>query len=131
MINNNKFNKMFSVSLLILLATAAGAFDTGYEVADTFIPASDPRVWYTGRFLINEDGSRSFDWEGAQMHLNVFGATYVKASINATGGILGRFIVEVDGWEVTSFYASDDYKTSEIMIAEGLSASVAHHVRLI
>ena len=56
------------------------------------------------------------------MNLNVIGATYVAASINAIGGIIGRFIVEVDGWEVTSFYASDDYKTSEIMIAEGLSA---------
>ena len=75
---------------------------------NTLIPASDPKIWYTGRFLINEDGSRSFDWEGAQMNLNVIGATYVTASINAIGGILGRFIVEVDGWEVTSFYASDD-----------------------
>jgi hypothetical protein len=42
------------------------------------------------------------------MHLNVFGATYITASINAIGGILGKFIVEVDGWEVTSFYASED-----------------------
>lgn len=77
------------------------------ENARTLIPANDPNVWYTGRFLINENGSRSFDWEGAQMHLNVIGATYVTANISAIGGILGRFIVEVDGWEVASFYASD------------------------
>lgn len=60
-------------------------------------------MWYTGRFLINEDGSRSFDWEGAQMNLNVISATYVSASIKAVGGIVGMFIVEVDGIEVTSF----------------------------
>jgi hypothetical protein len=54
-------------------------------------------VWYTGRFLINEDSSRSFDWEGAQMNLNVISATYVSASIKAVGGIVGMFIVEVNG----------------------------------
>ena len=42
-----------------------------FQGTDNFIPASDPNLWYTGRFLTNQDGSRSFDWEGAQMHLNV------------------------------------------------------------
>jgi hypothetical protein len=41
------------------------------------------------------------------MHLNVIGAAYVTASINAVGGILGHFIVEVDSWEVNSFCASE------------------------
>jgi hypothetical protein len=41
------------------------------------------------------------------MHLNVKDATYVKATIDAFGGIKGRFIVEVNGWEVSSFFASD------------------------
>jgi hypothetical protein len=94
------------MQFLFLLAcvVAMGSF---YVNASNFIHASDPNIWYTGRFLINEDGTRSFDWEGSQMHINVIGATYVKVSINAIGGILGRFIVEVDGWEVNSFYASD------------------------
>ena len=63
----------------------------------TSIPASDSNICYTGRFLINEDDSRFFDWEDAQMNLNVIGANYVTASINATEGILLIFIVEVDG----------------------------------
>ena len=37
------------------------------------------------------------------MQMNVTGATYVMANIDAIGGIIGRFIVEVDGLEVTSF----------------------------
>jgi very-short-patch-repair endonuclease len=61
----------------------------------------------------------------------VQGATYVKASINAIGGIIGRFIVEVDGWEVSSFYASDDAGTNEFILAAGLSVLDTHHVRLI
>ena len=65
------------------------------------------------------------------MHLNVQGATYVKASVNAIGGIIGRFIVEVDGWEVSSFYASDDAGTNEFILAAGLSVLDTHHVRLI
>lgn len=65
------------------------------------------------------------------MHVNVIGATYVEAHINAIGGILGRFVVEVDGWEVTSFYASDAHQTGKILLAMGLDQSVAHHVRLI
>ena len=66
------------------------------------------------------------------MHVNVTGATYVTASINAFGGIIGKFVVEVDGWEVTSFYASDKFDTSKnILLVEGLDPSVSHYVRLI
>ena len=46
--------------------------------APKFIPASDPACWYTGRTRTNADGSRSFDWEGTQLWLNVEGASYVK-----------------------------------------------------
>lgn len=94
-------------SILVLLACLCKQVYLYEHIkVDTFITASDPNVWYTGRFLINEDSSRSFDWEGAQMHINVKNATYVKASINADGGIIGHFIVEVNGWEVSSFMAS-------------------------
>lgn len=63
------------------------------------------------------------------MHLNVSGATYVSASINAYGGILGRFVVEVDGWEVTSFFASDGSK--DFLLVDGLDSTKPHYVRLI
>ena len=43
-----------------------------------FIPAHDPACWYTGRTRTNADGSRSFDWEGTQLWLNLEGASYVK-----------------------------------------------------
>jgi hypothetical protein len=72
--------------------------------AETFIPAADPSISYVGRSRINADGTRSFDWEGNQMIVNVQDASYVKVVINATGGILGRFVVEAGGVEVTSFY---------------------------
>lgn len=83
------------------LARPAARVSSGVE---TFIPANDANVWTTGRALENADGSKSFDWEGYTMNLNVQGASYVRVVINATDGILGRFIVESDGWEVASFY---------------------------
>ena len=45
---------------------------------ENFIPASSPSCWYTGRTQVNEDGSRSFDWEGTQLWVNVQGASYIK-----------------------------------------------------
>ena len=51
-----------------------------------FIAANDPNVWYTGRTMINADGSRSFDWEGTQLWVNLVGANYVKMVLNATNG---------------------------------------------
>ena len=45
---------------------------------ENFIPADSPSCWYTGRTQINKDGSRSFDWEGTQLWLNVQGASYIK-----------------------------------------------------
>ena len=110
---------MLSAMLLLLSTLLALAFATQQPLGPlpirkrgpraaagppTFIPAGDSNIWYTGRTRINADASRSFDWEGTQVHLNVAGATYVRVSINASAGILGRFICEVDGWEVSSFY---------------------------
>ena len=48
------------------------------EPEELFIPASSPACWYTGRTQINPDGSRSFDWEGTQLWVNIMGASYVK-----------------------------------------------------
>lgn len=105
----------------------------------TFIPAGDSSIWYTGRTRINADATRSFDWEATQAHINVAGATYVRASINASAGILGRFICEVDGWEVSSFFvgggngatggaqdflcADDLYQTRHIRLIQVLEPS--------
>jgi len=100
--------------------------------APSFIPASDPRVTYTGRTRVNADGTRSFDWEATQMHINVQGASYVRATINASGGILGRFITEVDGWEVSSFYVGGGNgapTTNDFFIAYDLLDT--RHIRLI
>lgn len=72
---------------------------------ETFYPAQHPSVWSTGRFAANSDGSLSFDWEGAQLHINVANASYVKVIVNATGGALGRFVADSDGWETASFFA--------------------------
>ena len=66
------------------------------------------------------------------MHINVNGATYVRANIDVIGGIIGRFIVEVDGWEVTSFYAKNtDQTTNDFLLVAGLSATSQYKIRLI
>jgi len=100
--------------------------------AEQFIPAQDARVTTVGRTLLNGDGSQTFDWEGTSFAINVNGSSYVKAVINATGGILGRFICEVDGWEVASFYVGGGngaVGTNTFLCAYDLYA--VRHVRLI
>ena len=75
--------------VMALLLAAAGALASGttmsHDLAGTesFIPAASPSCWYTGRTQINLDGSRSFDWEGTQLWVNVQGASYVKMVITA------------------------------------------------
>ena len=64
---------------------------TAKEERFSFIPASSPSAWYTGRTKINSDGSRSFDWEGTQMWINITGASYVKVVINVTDNVVGMF----------------------------------------
>lgn len=92
-------------SLLAALCTASSAIGRSRASTDeTFIAAHDPAVWYTGRTMVNSDGSRSFDWEGTQLWVNVQGASYVKMVINATNGMVGRFSVEANGVEASSFF---------------------------
>ena len=71
---------------------------------DIIIPASDPSIYTVGRFLSNPDGSKSFDWENTVISLNVKDASYVKILLNTSGGMVGRFLGAVDGWEVANFY---------------------------
>ena len=72
--------------------------------ASIFVPATDASVTTVGRTIRNADGSQTFDWEGTNFALSVSGASFVKVMVNVTGGILGLFSCEVDGWEVTRFY---------------------------
>jgi hypothetical protein len=102
---------MMHLSLLATCCAAAGAHAlympapiSVTQGVETFVPAHDPRLWYTGRTMINPDGSRSFDWEGTQLWINVEGASYVKMVINATNGMAGRFSIEANGVEVSSFF---------------------------
>jgi len=84
-------------------------------------------VSFVGRTAINGDGTRSFDWEGVQMFVNVAGATYVNVAVNASGGAHGRFVVEAGGVEVTSFYVAS-YSGSVFLAAAGLSGTTAIRV---
>ena len=106
---------------------------TCLAVADEiFISASSPSVVTVGRTVKNPDGSASFDWEGTSFSLNVNGSSYVRAVVNASGGILGRFICEVDGFEVTSFYVGGGngaLTTNTFFIAYDLYQ--VRHIRLI
>ena len=100
--------------------------------AETFIPASSPSVVTVGRTVQNADGSASFDWEGTNFAVVVNGSSYVRAVVNASGGILGRFICEVDGWEVSSFYVGGGngaLTTNTFFIAYDLYQ--VRHIRLI
>lgn len=84
----------------------------------TFIPASSPSAWFTGRTRVNDDehGSRSFDWEGTQLWLNVAGASRITVVINATPGLVGRFVAEVDGLETSSFWVGADPGVNEYLV---------------
>jgi hypothetical protein len=96
--------------LLVLLSVLSAA-----SAAKQFIPASNGAIWYTGRFLVNPDGTRSFDWL-CTIHVNVQYATYVRAYFNSTGGARGRFQTIIDGrYELSSFYvgAQDDANATE------------------
>jgi len=65
-------------------------------------------VWTVGRTRVNaQDNSVSFDWESTQMLINVQKANVVSLHLKAVGGIYGRFLVQVDGWEQSSFWVSD------------------------
>lgn len=65
-----------AISIAAVAASAA---------AETFIPASDPRIWYAGRTQINADGSRSFDWEATSFYINTVKSSYVKVRTAAVG----------------------------------------------
>ena len=71
---------------------------------ENFIPASSPSCWYTGRTQINADGTRSFDWEGTQLWLNIQDASYIKMVMKTSGGITGRFSIELNTLEVASLW---------------------------
>jgi hypothetical protein len=93
---------------------------------ETFYPANDPLVWSVGRFATNADGSKSFDWESSQLHINVVNATYVLLLANATGGAVGRIVVDNDGWETTSFWLSDTSATQFLVSNQ----NQLHHIRV-
>ena len=69
---------------------------------ENFIPAASPSCWYTGRTKVNADGSRSFDWSGTQAWVNIHGASYIKMVMKTSGGISGRFAIELNTLEVGS-----------------------------
>ena len=98
---------------------------------EIFVKATDPFVWSVGRFVKNSDGSLSFDWENAQLNINVQNASFVKILVNSTGGFLGRLIGESDGWEVTSFYVGGRHgavSTNEFLVANDLYGT--RHIRV-
>ena len=93
---------------------------------ETFYSASDPLVWSVGRFQANADGSKSFDWESSQLHINVANATYVRLVANASGSAVGRIVVDNDGWESTSFWLSAGSGTEFLVSNE----NQLHHIRV-
>lgn len=95
-----------------------------------WIPAHDPSIEYVGRTFINPDGTRTFDWEGTQIKINVNNSEWVAAVIVATGNAVGRFVVETNGWETYSFYAAlNTVPNNTYMVANQLWAQQS--IRLI
>ncbi len=99
-------------------------------VAAEFVPANDPRVWYGGRNRVNADGSRSFDWEGSQVFLNVAGSSSpVIASLSsASSGGTARLVVSVSpvgiprNWTVYDTIWVAPGAPSNVTVAAGLPA---------
>jgi len=95
--------------------------------AEQFIPASNPAIWTVGRTRKNVDGSLSFDWEGTQFYINVNKASYVKMHMKATGSAMGRFVIQVDGWEQSQVWVGGSNGASNegvYLVADGLAGTV-------
>ena len=112
--------------LALALALALAPAPARCGRAPNFIPALSAAVWFSGRCSRNAaDGSVSFDWL-CTAHVNVQGASFVRARLNATGGARARFSATLDGaYEASSFYvgAPDDAPTpsspSSFLVASG------------
>ena len=63
------------------------------------------------------------------MWVQLTGATYVKAVVNTTGGVSGRFAAEVNAVETSSFYVGIEPETTEFLLAGRLAGNST--VRLI
>ena len=63
------------------------------------------------------------------MWVQLTGATFVKAVVNTTGGVSGRFSAEVNDVETSSFYIGDEPEITEFLLASRLSGDST--VRLI
>ncbi len=104
--------------------------------SETLITADDPSCWYTGRTRINADGSRSFDWEGTQLWVNLQGASYAKILVNVTGNMVGRFSIEANGVEVSLIAVGgcdtpgvcDSSETTEFLVAQDLKGNTTIRV---
>jgi GDSL-like Lipase/Acylhydrolase family len=63
----------------------------GVSTEAAFVPATDPAVWFTGRYRANADKSVTFDWESFSAHMNV-NAVAVRAILSTTGGVSTRMV---------------------------------------
>ena len=124
--------KCLGTSIIIppLGSSGSGVVRITPSEGGNWIPASDPSIEYVGRTFINPDGTRTFDWEGTQIKVNVNHSSWVSAVILASGGALGRFIVQTDGWETYSFYAAANaVPNNTYMVADQLWS--AQSIRII
>jgi hypothetical protein len=85
----------------VTFAAVAAAASSLVQAAN-FFPATDPGFLYSGRSQINADGTRSFDWEGFQVHANLVSASYLDVIMNTTGATTKiRTQLQIQGTEVS------------------------------
>lgn len=107
----------------VFKAAVACAVVAAACAATNFIPAASPSIQYQGRTRINDDGTRTFDWEGTQILLNVQDASYVKLLMNSTGAV-SRFRGYINGYDATTVYISSEYNAVGYIIALGLPSGI-------
>ena len=91
------------------------------------VTAHDANLYFTGRFLISEAGSR-FTWAGSTISALVEGTASITAQlIGGKGG--SRFLAIRDGQPSTPFKVGTAMKN--YTLAKDLDASAAHTVELV
>ena len=60
------------------------------------LPPSHAAIDVLGRTVV-EEGGRAFNWPGTAFTLTVDGATFVAIHMATDPGVIGRFVVEVNG----------------------------------
>lgn len=116
-----------------LFSLSSAAVSVGLSFAQNLISPNDSGVFYAGRTQINEDGSRSFDWEGVQIWINTLKCSYLEIVMNTTGPmtrILTQMRVSGQWFDQSRLWVTTRAGTNTYRIADNLDPSQNYTIRV-